>query len=350
MRSGQSRRRALAASSAAGSSRPTATRQLAEQAGEAGVLRRDEIGYARVEMPPAKPTDDVAKKVRALAKLADELEAGASFEITKLTVLKALCAERRPRVRFAHRLATLAERALLGPKSPSSSLTDQRLDEFCATVAAAVEALERYAKRPSADPPQSLRDLLGALRELQNETKRVYGGPVRIVEDRNTVAVEYAVRAAISDHDGGFWAYRAARAYAARWSSRTGRELGEASAPMVREIAEFWCEYYFGKRLDEWLADVPKPKRRSRPKPKAPSTAGRRLKPSPPGSFAAKYPKLAEWITNGGWIEIGYNDGFSPSYARVLEGGGMIWEGEMADFDSVDDVLEAMEAAVRDFE
>jgi hypothetical protein len=34
----------------------------------------------------------------------------------------------------------------------------------------------------------------------------------------------------------------------------------------------------------------------------------------------------------------------------VLEGGGMIWEGEMADFDSVDDVLEAMEAAVRDFE
>ena len=53
-------------------------------------------------MPPTNPTDDIAKKVRALAKLADELEAGASFEITKLTVLKAFCAERRPRVRFAH--------------------------------------------------------------------------------------------------------------------------------------------------------------------------------------------------------------------------------------------------------
>ena len=214
-------------------------------------------------MVSTKPTDDVAKKVQALAKLADDLRGGASFEITKLTVLKALCAERQPRVKFAHRIATLAERALQEPQSRYSSLTDEHLRAFRATVAAAIDALGRYAKRPSADPPKSLWEKLEALRELQNETKRVYGGPVRIVEDANTLAVEYAVRAAISDHDGGFWAYRAARAYAARWSSRTGRELGEASAPMVREIAEFWCEYHFTKRLDEWLADAPKPKRRS---------------------------------------------------------------------------------------
>lgn len=334
-------------------------RQLPEQAGEVGVLRRAEIGYAPAAMPPTKPTDGVAKKVRALARLADELEAGASFEITKLTVLKALCAERQPRVRFAHRIATLAERALEGPKSRYSSLTDRRLDEFRATVAAAGDALERYAKRPKADPPKSLRDLLGSLRELQNETKSVYGGPVRIVEDRNTVAVEYAVRAAISDHDGGFWAYRAARAYAARWDSRTGRELGEASAPMVCEIAEFWCEYHFGKGLDEWLAEPSKPKagagtkeakrKQGSSKPSRPSPAKAERKRATPDTFSEKYPSLSAWIKHGGWIELGSDSGFTRSYARVLDEGGMLWERDEP-IDNLDEVLEAMEAAVRDLE
>lgn len=319
----------------------------------------NEIGYARVAMPPTRPIDDTTKKVRALAKLADELEAGASFEITKLTVLKTLCAERRPRVRFAHRVAMLAEQALLGPTSPYSSLTDGRLDEFRATVAAAVEELERYAKRPSADPPQSLRNLLGVLEGIQSETKRVYGGPVRIVEDSNTVAVEYAVRAAVSDHDGGFWAYRAARAYAARWSSQTGRELGEASAPMVREIAEFWCEYHFGKRLDAWLAEPPKPKAGGRTKETKPKQVGSKpSRPSPakverkratPDTFSEKYPSLSAWIKHGGWVELGSDSGFTQSYARVLDDGGMHWE-RVKPIDNLDEVLEAMEAAVRDLE
>jgi hypothetical protein len=36
---------------------------------------------------------------------------------------------------------------------------------------------------------------------------------------------------------------------------RGGRSLSvfPESAPMVEDIADFWCQYYMGKPLQEWL-------------------------------------------------------------------------------------------------
>ena len=44
-----------------------------------------------------------------------------------------------------------------------------------------------------------------------------------------------------------------------------------------------------------------------------------------PDGFTAKYPSIAGWIEDG-WIEIG-RDGYSTSVIRVLDEGGLIWEG-----------------------
>lgn len=60
--------------------------------------------------------------------------------------------------------------------------------------------------------------------------------------------------------------------------------------------------------------------------------------------FDAQYPHLAEWMKGRGWIELGY-DGFSSSMIRVLDVGGLIWEGENA-YDSVDDALSDAEHAI----
>ena len=46
---------------------------------------------------------------------------------------------------------------------------------------------------------------------------------------------------------------------------------------------------------------------------------------SAPDDFAAKYPGIAGWI-RGGLVEIG-RDGRSTSVIRVLDEGGLIWEG-----------------------
>ena len=38
------------------------------------------------------------------------------------------------------------------------------------------------------------------------------------------------------------------------------------------------------------------------------------------------FPHIARWVTSQGWIEIG-SDGYSRSFVRVLDEGGMVWEG-----------------------
>ena len=48
--------------------------------------------------------------------------------------------------------------------------------------------------------------------------------------------------------------YRLARQYAERSNSRYGTGLFPESAPLVEDIADFWCQYHLGKPLREWLA------------------------------------------------------------------------------------------------
>ena len=48
---------------------------------------------------------------------------------------------------------------------------------------------------------------------------------------------------------------------------------------------------------------------------------------SPGPAFADSYPRLAAWIMGGdGWLELGRTDD-SRSLVRVLDEGGMVWEG-----------------------
>ncbi len=60
-------------------------------------------------------------------------------------------------------------------------------------------------------------------------------------------------------------------------------------------------------------------------------------------AFAQTYPNLARWVTTHGWIEVG-DDGMRRSFVRVLDEGGLIWEGAAGE--TVDDVLRAADAAV----
>ncbi len=309
-------------------------------------------------------TGDAVKKVRALAKLVEALERGESFEITKLTVLKALCAERKPRVLFAHHIATLAQ-AAMKPHARHVGLTAEQWSNFRSTVAVAVDLLERYTKRPNDEPAPDLLSASVQLKSLQNSTKTIHGGPVRMIDDENTLAVENAVHAATSRDQGGHFAYRAARAYAGRWDPHTGRELCKASAPMVRQIADFWCRYLLDQPLGDFLEQIanPVPKRAAKAlalppagaiklgRPTATSMSkvkrAKSTKVSPPVSdaFSAKYPKLASWIKYDGGIELGM-DGMSPGpCAKLLCEGNVYWESEEP-FDSFDEVFESMERAI----
>jgi hypothetical protein len=66
---------------------------------------------------------------------------------------------------------------------------------------------------------------------------------------------------------------------------------------------------------------------------------------SRPCSFEELYPIIAAWVSNGGWIEIGYEIQ-GGSFARALDDGGMVWEGKKRDR-SIDEVLKEMEKGIR---
>ena len=60
-------------------------------------------------------------------------------------------------------------------------------------------------------------------------------------------------------------------------------------------------------------------------------------------SFTEKYPNIAGWIKDG-WIEIGRN-GYSTSIIRVLDEGGLVWEGGTR-HKSMDKILQEAEDAI----
>lgn len=60
--------------------------------------------------------------------------------------------------------------------------------------------------------------------------------------------------------------------------------------------------------------------------------------------FADAYPHLIRWVTTHGWIEIGEDDD-RHSFVRVLDSGGMVWEG--GEFDTpLDEVLRTVDTAL----
>lgn len=60
---------------------------------------------------------------------------------------------------------------------------------------------------------------------------------------------------------------------------------------------------------------------------------------------AESYPRLAWWVANQGWVEIGHDD-FSRSFVRALDIGGLLWEGEPS-YPTLDDALAALDAGIQ---
>lgn len=60
--------------------------------------------------------------------------------------------------------------------------------------------------------------------------------------------------------------------------------------------------------------------------------------------FDDLYPNITWWADGGGWIELGRDD-FSRSMIRVLDIGGLLWEGK-ENYDTVAAALAEAEAFV----
>ena len=197
-------------------------------------------------------TSEAAAKIRKLAQIADQLRGGAVFSITRLTTVKSLCEDPEAAAQFVVHLALLTQSQMSRRPCPDH-LAPAKWTRFQELAADAIRQMESYLAEWTGDKAASLRVLLLALQGAQNQHKNLEWGPVRIIESSELFLIETAVRCILSPTDSAYWGYRVAREYAECYDPRYGTGLIPESAPMVQEIADYWCRYRFGKPLDEWL-------------------------------------------------------------------------------------------------
>jgi hypothetical protein len=65
---------------------------------------------------------------------------------------------------------------------------------------------------------------------------------VRLIRDADLLLFEYALGCLLEPYATGHWAYQTARHYAERYDPRHGTGLTPESAPLVRDIADFWTQ------------------------------------------------------------------------------------------------------------
>jgi hypothetical protein len=185
-----------------------------------------------------------------------------------------------------------------------------RLSEKAQSRMPAKETLQAFL------PPQRLRELAGSKVYARGE-KYADGGAVRLHEHTRDEAIGEVM---------GSQPYRVGLRLTPKGL------VAECTCPAMSDYG--FCKHAVALGLH--LIDAPPP------------TAKRTVKARKvaPDDFTERYPNIAAWIKDG-WIEIG-RDGHSTSIIRVLDEGGLIWEGGTR-HRSMDKILQEAEDAIADW-
>jgi hypothetical protein len=198
-------------------------------------------------------TSKVVPKIRQLAHIATDLHEGASFNITRLTTLKSLCEDAPATAHFAVHLAQLTYRKMQAKPCPSH-LDSEKWAYDKQVVDEAIRQMARYLEEPTEEAADLVRAWLSDVRALQDRYEQQAWGPVRMIHSTEVLMIEYALSCLLQPTASADWGYHLARQYAERYNSRYGTGLIPESAPLVEDIADFWCQYPLGKPLREWLS------------------------------------------------------------------------------------------------
>lgn len=163
--------------------------------------------------------------------------------------------------------------------------------------------------------PQRLRELAGPKVYARGQ-KYANGGAVRLHE--------HARNEAIGEVMGS-------QPYRVRLKLTSKGLVAECTCPAMSDFG--FCKHAVALGLH--LIDAPPAAERT--------TKSRKVVPD---EFTERYPNIAGWIKDG-WIEIG-RDGHSTSIIRVLDEGGLIWEGG-ARHRSMDKILQEADDAIADW-
>ncbi len=120
----------------------------------------------------------------------------------------------------------------------------------------AVIGMENFLKSPIPDNTKLLWSLSKQIDELQGDDRRnIHGTTVHFVKSGCLLKFNYAIFCFIKP-DFDYYGYKLAREYTECYAPSYGTGLTPESVPMLLEVAEFWCQYYFNQSLREKFTNL----------------------------------------------------------------------------------------------
>jgi hypothetical protein len=184
---------------------------------------------------PQPPNPQIIEKVKKLSEIAEALRQGARFHVTRLTIIKSLCAEPDATTTFALFLSLKTQKKMRNKKYPQ---------QFRELVDRAVSELNSYLADPTEERKGRLLSLYEEMKSEEKEYKKSGWNVSRMLKYCDLVLVEECLRMVLSRSEAPFWAYHASKDYVVRSDARYGSGLIPNSAPFVEEIVDFWRGYY----------------------------------------------------------------------------------------------------------
>jgi hypothetical protein len=129
------------------------------------------------------------KKVQTLAQIAADLRLGKDFNITRLTILKSLCADPDAAAQFAFHIAKTTQQSMKRPRIASS----KKQHQYQLLAAKAVRRITAYLKKPTKEADMGLRESLSEIRSVQDRYEHQRWGRVRIIESMELLRIETAL-------------------------------------------------------------------------------------------------------------------------------------------------------------
>ena len=208
-------------------------------------------------MKQTKEQTAIANKIKKWLKTAEETQTETRYfglPITRLTSIKSLC---KNDLHSAQQFALFITQRIFQKMNEMSCpewsyVEDWNIDKKL--IADSINQMKNYLQTPSSEGKQVFRTLLKEIENRQgDDIRRVHWNTIHFVRSGYLLKLEYGLRCFI-DYDYPYWVYKLAREYVEEKDGITTE-----SVPMLLEIAEFWCQYYFGQSLREKFSNlVPK--------------------------------------------------------------------------------------------
>lgn len=283
-------------------------------------------------------------RISKIVEIAQELRNGKRFEITRLTRIKALCEDPNAASQFAIYMARLTKKEMEKVACPRN-LDSVEWEQHKKLVSETVSQMESYLESSTQEKESLLRELLPQLERVQGQKDGPYGILLRIINNKYVLLTEDALRCLLYPDMTSRLGYELAKHYAERYNPSYGTGLIPESAPLLEDIANFCCGYYFGQTLEQWKDHKGELKIKNEIKPKKKRVAKRIVVETLSTFSLEKFcPNTTRWVKEYGWIEIGRND-YSSSFIKVLDEGGLVWEGD-DDYETMNDAMKALESGI----